>query len=207
MTDAIREGLIRHSPNPQFTGALRVGRHTVSRNSAVRRVQWSDVDLVNGRLRWRGEFDKNNQEITVPLPRAAVEALRALPRGVGDTWVFPSKTDPQKPTSRNTFQIWLRRAKARFLESIEDFDERREMARRMHRLGFHGEKRAGVRDPRFRALEPKIQEAIARTNHETLRTIYDDVDVDDIAAAMRQQGLLDDPDDELAAARWQQRKK
>jgi hypothetical protein len=80
----------------------------------------------------------------------------------------------------------------------------------MRGLGYHGEKRAGVRDPQFRGLAPKIQEAIARTNHETLRKIYDDVDLDEIAAAMRSQGLLSDrptPVDQLRAARFKQMEK
>jgi hypothetical protein len=70
-------------------------------------------------------------------------------------------------------------------------------------LGFDGEKRAGVRDPRLRRLEPKVQEAVARTAHETLRRIFDDVGLDEIAEAMRRQGFLEDEVDELAAARWQ----
>lgn len=207
MTDEVRDGLIRHSPNPQFAAALHVGRHTVSRNSSVRHLQWSDVDLENRTVRWRGEFDKNGQEVVVPLPPVAVAALRGLPRGIGEAWVFPAAMDKAKPTPRHTFQTWLRRAKARLLASIADPVRKRRLEQQMEGLGFHGEKRAGVRDQRFRNLAPKIQEAIARTNHETLRKIYDDVGLDEIALAMREQGLLEDSADELAAVRWQQNKK
>jgi 3-methyladenine DNA glycosylase AlkD len=45
------------------------------------------------------------------------------------------------------------------------------------RLGYHGEKRAGIRDPRFRALAPKVQEELAGTTWETMRRIYDYVDL------------------------------
>ncbi len=206
MTEEIRDGLIRHSPNQMFTAALLLGRHTVSRNSSVRHLRWSDVDLANGTVRWRGEVDKNGHEVTVPLPLPAIEALRDLQRGIGSAWVFPAERDAESPTSRHTFQTWLRRAKARFLRSIEDPDRKRQIKERMRGLGFHGEKRAGVQDSRFRRLEPKIQEAIARTNHETLRKIYDDVGVDEIAAAMQRQGLLGIPEEQLAAVRWQQPK-
>jgi len=55
-------------------------------------------------------------------------------------------------------------------------------------LGFHGEKRAGVRDPRFRQLPPKVQEELAGTNWETLRRIYDDVSVEEMRAALVRAG-------------------
>jgi integrase len=206
MSDEVREGLIRHSPHPQFRAALEFGVYTVSRNSSVRHTQWSDVDLENGSIRWRGEWDKNGQDVTVPLTVPAVEALRRLPRGVGATWVFPSAKDPTRPTSRHTFQTWLRRAKAGFLQSVEDPARRRRLSAEMVGLGFHGEKRAGVRDARFRALPAKIQETLARTNHETLRRIYDDVGMDEIAAAMRQEGLLANPGAEQRAAKSGQRR-
>jgi 3-methyladenine DNA glycosylase AlkD len=45
------------------------------------------------------------------------------------------------------------------------------------RLGYHGEKRAGIRDPHFRALAPKVQEELAVTTWETMRRIYDYVDL------------------------------
>lgn len=191
MTDGIRDGLLRHSPNPQFSAGLLVGRYTASRNSSVRNLRWADVDLSAGTIRWRGEFDKNQQEVVVPVGAEVVEALRSLPRGVGEAPVFPSSRNPAQPTPRNTWQTWLRRAKARYLESIADADQRRAVQAQLHRLGFHGEKRAAVRDTRFRGLPPKIQETIARTRYETLRRIYDDVGVEDMAAAMRAQGMLE----------------
>ena len=189
MQDWIRDGLIRHSPHWQFSAALILERETRRRNSAIRRLVWSDIDLDAGTIRWRAETDKAGRENVTPLSRRAIELLRTLPsRGIGAAPVFPSSTDPATPTSRHTFQTWLRRAKARWLRSIEDEQERARVAALIRGLGFHGEKRAGVRDPRFRSLPPKVQEELAGTNWETLRRIYDDVSVDEMRAALVRAG-------------------
>lgn len=186
MTDAIREQLIQHSPHWQFPLALVLARYTISRNSSVRHLRWSDVSLVPGQEQvvWREEFDKSGHELVVPLLPEAVEALKAAPRGIGEAWVFPSPTDPAEPTGRHTFQIWLRRAKDRLLKSIEDEHERAWMKEQLRGLGYHAEKRAGVRDPWFRSLDPKMKEALARTNHQTLVAVYDDVALDEMRNAL-----------------------
>ncbi len=56
---------------------------------------------------------------------------------------------------------------------------------RIRGLGFHGEKRAGVRDPWFRELDPEMKETLSRTNHETLIAIYDEVELDEIRLAIQ----------------------
>lgn len=94
-----------------------------------------------------------------------------------------SREHSSHPTSRNTFQIWLRRTKAAWLRSIEGEAERQKVGAALRGLGYHGEQRAGVRDPKFRQLPPAIQEEIAGTNYTTLRRIYDDVTVDDMRDA------------------------
>jgi integrase len=190
MTDELRAGLVRHAPSWQLGLALALGRATVSRNSSVRTLQWSDLDLVGGTVRWRGEYDKVGREAVVPLPPEAIAALRRAPsRAPGARWVFPSETDSDQPTPRDTFQVWMRRAKARWLASIGDEAERERLAERLKGLGYHGEKRAGVRDPWFRGLDPKMQEKLSRTNHRTLIDVYDDVTLDEMRAAMARRKL------------------
>lgn len=186
MTDGLRDRLMPFGPW-QFGLALTLGRLTVSRNSSVRHVRWSDVDLDRATIRWRGEFDKNDQEIEVPLPVDAVRALRAAPvRGIGNAWLFPSAKSPGEPTSRHTFQVWLRRAKAALLQSIESDEERERIRQQLAGLGYHGEKRAAVRDPRFRRMSDKAQEAISRTSKQTLMEVYDDMDVEDLRREMNE---------------------
>jgi len=187
MTQELREGLIAHGPSWQFELALVLERETRRRNSAIRQLRWSDLDLVAKTVQWRGDSDKSGNENMTPLTQAAVEALRHAPaRGIGNTPVFPSATDSSQPTPRNTFQIWLRRSKDRWLDSVPE-EERENLRDRLRGIGFHAEKRAGVRDPNFRALPPAIQEAWAGTRYETLRTVYDEVTADDIREAIRTQ--------------------
>jgi hypothetical protein len=51
-------------------------------------------------------------------------------------------------------------------------------------LGFHGEKRAGVRENR--ELPPKVLEALTRTNYTTLVQVYDAVDLETMREAINQ---------------------
>lgn len=172
MTDEIRSKLIAHSPSWQFRLALILGRYTISRNSSVRQLRWSDVDLEAATIRWRKESDKSGNAALVPLLPEAIEALRAAPRGIGDAFVFPSARDSSRPTPRGTFQVWMRRAK-------------KSAGIRIKGLGFHGEKRAGVRDSWFRSLDPKMKETLSRTNHQTLIDIYDQVELDEMREAVK----------------------
>ena len=136
-------------------------------------------------MAWRGELDKSGKENVTPLTDRAVEALRKAPsRGIGKAPVFPAATNPRQPTPRNTFQIWLRRSKAVWLRSVPE-EERENLQARLRGVGFHAEKRAGVRDPNFRALPPAIQEAMAGTRYETLRRVYDEVTPADIRRALQ----------------------
>ena len=59
-------------------------------------------------------------------------------------------------------------------------DQREELRARLRGVGFHAEKRSGVRDPEFRALPPLIQEELAGTSFETPRQTYDQITVEDM---------------------------
>jgi integrase len=186
MTEEIRSLLCQYAPNWQMVAALQLGRDTISRNSSVRQLQWSDVDLKEGTVRWQGEFDKSGREIVTPLSDEAIRILQGVPRRLGSPWVFASEADPMQPTRKDVFQLWLRRAKDRLLSSLEDEQERDRMERRLRGLGYHGEKRAGVRDDWFRSLDPKRQETFSRTNHRTLVDVYDDVSLEEMRESLRE---------------------
>ena len=111
------------------------------------------------------------------------DVLRDLPsRAIGDVPVFPGK---KGCTTRHTCQTWLRRAKARWLAATPE-DQREELRARLRGVGFHSEKRSGVRDPNFRALPPAIQEELAGTSWKTLRRTYDEITVEDMRVALKQ---------------------
>jgi len=108
MTSEIREALIARAPSWQFGLALLLQRETRRRNSSIRQLMWSDIDLEAEEVTWRGKLDKSGKENATPLTHRAVEALRNAPsRGIGMTPVFPAATNPRQPTPRNTFQIFL----------------------------------------------------------------------------------------------------
>jgi integrase len=185
MTDELRQGLIAHAPGWQFAAALVLERETRRRNSAIRRLRWIDVDLMSGTVLWRGEFDKAGRERRTPLTRQAVEILRGVPRGIGDVPVFPSETDPTEGTPRHTWQRWLSRAKERWLRSIENPEEQARLREALRGIGYHSEKRTGVRDPRFRQLSRTEQEELAGTSWDVLSTVYDDLTEEDLRDAVR----------------------
>lgn len=185
MPSEIRELLLKHSPNWQFAAALELERETRRRNNAIRQLLWSDIDMKRREIAWRPEIEKTGWGNVTPLTDRAFEVLRNLPsRGVGEVPVFPSGTDPMKPTSRHTFQTWLRRAKRRLLKGLPE-GQWPDVARRLRRVGFHSEKRSGVRDVWFRNLPAKIQEEMAGTRWTTLRDVYDDVSASDIREAWK----------------------
>lgn len=183
MTPEIREALTRHAQNWQFEAALVLGRDTRRRNSSIRQLDWSNVNQKEWEIEWEGEFDKDGRKTVTPLlSEEAKNVLRRAPSRAFAGPVFPSASDPSMPTPGYTFQIWLRRAKARLLESVPEA-QREDWEKRLRGVGFHAEKRAGVRDPEFRALPGKVQETIAGTRYTTLRDVYDEVTVEDVRQA------------------------
>jgi hypothetical protein len=55
----------------------------------------------------------------------------------------------------------------------------------VERLGFHGQKRAGVRRKEFRALLDPVREKLTGTSARTLELVYDDVSVDEMREVLR----------------------
>lgn len=86
----------------------------------IRRIcelRYDDLDLhrgPNGYLRLRGgEGMKTSKTITVPInayARAAIDRQLGRRRIVGQAYLFPSPSSPQKPMSRYLAGDWLRRA-------------------------------------------------------------------------------------------------
>lgn len=185
MPSDIRQLLHEHAPNWQFKLALQLERETRHRNASIRQLFWEEVDLVDEIVHWVGEKDKAGRDLWVPLTREAVVLLKSAP-SLGSTGpVFPSRQDPKVPSPEGSWHAWLQKAKKNLLESIEEGAPRERMRRRLERVGYHSEKREGVRDPKFRELSPIFQETMSGTNYDTLRRIYDDVSTDELRSAIR----------------------
>jgi integrase len=172
MTEELHNRLVEGAPDWRMGAVMKLCRETRHRRNSVRQLQWSDVDLTARTVRWRGEYDKTGLESVTPLSQRAVEVLQAVARTDGSPWVFPAPADPRRPVSNETLNLWMRRTKKRLGIDIRG-------------LGYHGEKRAGIRDPRFRALPASVQEAISGTAFETLRRVYDYVGLDDMRQAVQ----------------------
>lgn len=65
------------------------------RGNSIRHLQWTDLDLQRGRVRWAAEYDKQRREHWTTLSAAEVEEIRgcrAAVGGFGSRWVFPSRS-------------------------------------------------------------------------------------------------------------------
>ena len=100
----------------RFRLALVVAHETGHRIGAIRLLQWSDLDFVEGRIHWRAESEKTGYAHTTPMTedaRLAFEEARGHPPGIGDTYVLPAPKDPSRPVDRYVLRNWWRRAEVR----------------------------------------------------------------------------------------------
>lgn len=97
----------------RFRLALKLANETGHRIGSIRQLRWSDVDLKERTVRWRGRNDKIGHEHTTALTGTAVRALREDRKGrpaVGEAWVFPAPRDDSKPCSRHLMRNWWLKA-------------------------------------------------------------------------------------------------
>jgi integrase len=97
----------------RFHVALVLAHETGHRIGAIRQLLWSDVDLENQLLRWRGDTEKTGFAHETPMTchaaRALEEARRRSP-GIGNTPVLPSPKDNSRPVCRYLVRGWWRKA-------------------------------------------------------------------------------------------------
>jgi integrase len=95
--------------NDELRVLLTLMMTTGCRQSEARRARWQDLDVAGAS--WTIPSPKAGRPQTVPLPPAAVRALRSLRRR--SEYVFPSPHDPARPLGH------LRRPWERLLQSAE----------------------------------------------------------------------------------------
>jgi integrase len=188
MTPELHKRLAENARNWRMAVAMELCRETRRRRNSVRQLALEDIDLSARVVRWQGEFDKVGKTRVTPLTTKAVEAIRRAlahrsEEGLQDSpWLLPEPGDPSRPVSKHKLEHYMRATK-----KAEGID--------IPRLGYHGEKRAGIRDPRFRALDPAVQEELAGTTWETMRRVYDFVDLPTLhdAVALLESDTADAP--------------
>ena len=100
----------------RFRVALVLAHETGHRIGAIRQLRWSDIEVDNKTIRWRGENDKSGYEHRTPLTVEAVAALKEARRrtsGLGDPPVLPTSRDPSKCVSRWLVRDWWQDAETR----------------------------------------------------------------------------------------------
>jgi integrase len=93
----------QHSPTAERFVML--ARYTGHRSGAIRQLRWSDIDTDAGTIRWRAEVDKIGYEHRNPMHSDLIAFLkheRSRLGAIGDAWVFPHETNPEKPMARES---------------------------------------------------------------------------------------------------------
>jgi integrase len=98
--------------DPLFELALVVAHETGHRIGAIRQLRWSDIDVAAAAIQWRGAHDKSQVEHRTPITAELVRRLTKTRRNrlvVGDAWVFPSPSNPERPCSRHLMRHYMER--------------------------------------------------------------------------------------------------
>ena len=93
----------------RFHVALVLAHETGHRIGAIRQLQWSDIDLDGGVVRWRAEHEKTGYEHRTPVTDEALTVLEQARRktlGSGVTAVLPAPRNPAKCVTAERVRIW-----------------------------------------------------------------------------------------------------
>ena len=99
----------------RFRVALVLAHETGHRIGAIRRLQWSDIDVEGRTIRWRREHDKTGYEHRTPMTAEALEVLEEARRynpGIGDIPLLSAPKDPSKCVGRWMVRVWWQKAEA-----------------------------------------------------------------------------------------------
>jgi integrase len=179
MTLELHEKLRDNAPNWRMALIMELCRETRRRMNSVRNLLLTDLDLADETVTWRAAVDKARKTTTTALTPRAVETIRRAlelrqAEGVGDSaWLFPAPKNPEVPVPETSLHNWMKRA-------------RNALGIKVKRLGYHGEKRAGIRDPLYQQLPEEWREAYSGTTIGTEKRVYGFVG----KAAMRQTAAI-----------------
>ena len=118
--------------SPVAAAAIRLLLLTGCRKGEVLALRWTDVDLDAGELRLP---DAKSGPRAVQLPPPAVRLLEALPRRVGNPWVFPGRAPDGHYSAGALDYAWQAVREAAKLEDVRIHDLRHSFASRALALG------------------------------------------------------------------------
>ncbi len=107
----------------RFRVALVLAHETGHRIGAIRKLQWSDIDIEGRTILWRAEHEKTGYEHTTPLTDeaiAVIEEARERNPARGNAPVLPSLRDPSLCARR-----WMFGARWRKAERLAGLDPKR----------------------------------------------------------------------------------
>ncbi|MHA3058578.1 tyrosine-type recombinase/integrase [Acinetobacter sp. ANC 5584] len=101
---------IDNYPTPDIRIGLKLLTMLFCRPSELREAQWHEFDLDEGLWNIPEERMKKRREHVIPLPTQAVNLLNELKSIRGESeYLFPSRSNPNKPKSDTVFIMALRR--------------------------------------------------------------------------------------------------
>lgn len=101
---------IDNYPTPDIRIGLKLLTMLFCRPSELREAQWHEFDLNEGLWNIPEERMKKRREHIIPLPTQAVNLLNELKSIRGESeYLFPSRSNPNKPKSDTVFIMALRR--------------------------------------------------------------------------------------------------
>lgn len=101
---------IDNYPTPDIRIGLKLLTMLFCRPSELREAQWHEFDLDEGLWNIPEERMKKRREHIIPLPTQAVHLLNELKSIRGESeYLFPSRSNPNKPKSDTVFIMALRR--------------------------------------------------------------------------------------------------
>lgn len=101
---------IDNYPTPDIRIGLKLLTMLFCRPSELREAQWHEFDLDEGLWNIPEERMKKRREHIIPLPTQAVHLLNELKSVRGESeYLFPSRSNPNKPKSDTVFIMALRR--------------------------------------------------------------------------------------------------
>ncbi|GAB2895682.1 tyrosine-type recombinase/integrase [Uliginosibacterium flavum] len=127
-----------HGGNFQTIYAFRLMWLTLTRPNEAVCAEWSELDLESGVWKIQACRMKNRREHTVPLPRQAIDLLKALHPITSHTkHVFPSRDDRSKPMADATIRQALK--KLGWATKYSPHGTRTTGSTRLNELGYRGD--------------------------------------------------------------------